>query len=430
MSLLNKLEILADSAKYDVSCASSGTKRNPKGRLGRNTPGGCCHSWSSDGRCISLLKILMSNICIYDCAYCVNRISNDIPRAIFTPDELAGLTVNFYRKNYIEGLFLSSAVTKSPDFTMELLLQTVRLLRKEYRFGGYVHLKLIPGASWELIKEGGRLADRVSVNIELPTRQSLALLAPQKTPDSILRPMKSVGALIQAIRRERKKTKKAPLFSPAGQSTQLIVGATPESDRQIMMLSESLYDNMNLKRVYYSAYVPVNSGRNLPSVSSPPLLREHRLYQADWLIRFYGFSTDEFLDEKNPNLNTDFDPKTDWALKHMETFPVEINRADYPQLLRIPGIGIRSAGKILTLRKVKALRFEDLKKLRIVLKRAQYFITLSGRYFGDEPQNAEKIQARLRIPVQDKKKDSDQLDFFTRDPNRLADELSAITGEL
>jgi len=383
MELLDKLQILADSAKYDVSCSSSGSSRsNRPGGVGNASLPGICHSWSDDGRCISLLKILFTNACIYDCKYCINRSSNDIRRASFTPDELCELTIQFYRRNYIEGLFLSSAVIRSPDYTMELMIKALKKLRHEYRFNGYIHLKSIPGTDMRLIHEAGLLADRMSINIELPSTAGLKLLAPQKDPTSILEPMSFVRERIKESR-ELVLYKKPQSFVPAGQTTQLIVGATQDSDLKILNLTEHLYRRYQLKRVYYSAYVPVNDDQNLPSLNtSPPLLREHRIYQADWLLRFYGFRADELLDEGHPSFDTHLDPKCDWALRHLDQFPVEINKAPMEMLLRVPGIGYRMAARIIRARRVGPLTFEDLKRMRVVLKRARYFITCNGRYSG------------------------------------------------
>lgn len=397
MELIEKLGILADAAKYDVSCSSSGSRRkNTPGGVGNGVACGVCHSWADDGRCISLLKILYTNYCIYDCAYCVNRSSNDLPRAAFTPEEVADLTINFYRRNYIEGLFLSSAVMKNPDYTMERLLKTAFLLRKKYHFNGYIHLKAIPGADYKLIAAAGQLADRMSVNIELPTKKSLSLLAPQKKLDNIINPMKKIGTGIREYQEEKKKSRKTPSFVPAGQSTQLIIGVSPESDYQILNLSEGLYKNFNLKRVYYSAYIPISDNNPLlPIIKQPPLLREHRLYQADWLLRFYGFEAAELLDNKNPNFDTYLDPKANWALNHLELFPVEVNRADYEMLLRVPGIGIKSARRILKGRKKGSIGFDDLKKFGTVIKRAQYFITCQGKYYGGIPYREDLIRDRL-----------------------------------
>ena len=379
---MDKLEILADAAKYDAACTSSGLDRAGRpGTIGSTTLAGCCHSFSADGRCISLLKVLMTNVCAYDCQYCVNRRSNDLPRAAFTPRELCELTMGFYRRNYIEGLFLSSAVLVSPDYTTERMIEALRLLREEYRFGGYIHAKAIPGADPRLTYRLGLLADRMSVNIELPSAGSLALLAPDKKKENILTPMGQIRDGISLASRERKLCRHAPRFAPAGQSTQMIVGATPESDRQILTLTQGLYDRYHLKRVFYSAYMPVSNSPLLPAPQNfqPPLLREHRLYQADWLLRFYHFRAEELLDEEAPNLDPRLDPKCTWALRHLEFFPVEVNRADYEALLRVPGVGVRSARRILSARRVGPLTFEGLKRLGVVLKRAQYFLTCSGR---------------------------------------------------
>ena len=382
MELMDKLEILADAAKYDAACTSSGLDRAGRpGTIGSTTLAGCCHSFSADGRCISLLKVLMTNVCAYDCQYCVNRRSNDLPRAAFTPRELCELTMGFYRRNYIEGLFLSSAVLVSPDYTTERMIEVLRLLREEYRFGGYIHAKAIPGADPRLTYRLGLLADRMSVNIELPSAGSLALLAPDKRKENILTPMGQIRDGISLASRERKLCRHAPRFAPAGQSTQMIVGATPESDRQILTLTQGLYDKYHLKRVFYSAYMPVSNSPLLPAPQNfqPPLLREHRLYQADWLLRFYHFRAEELLDEEAPNLDPRLDPKCTWALRHLEFFPVEVNRADYEALLRVPGVGVRSARRILAARRVGPLTFEGLKRLGVVLKRAQYFLTCSGK---------------------------------------------------
>ena len=383
MELLDKLAILADAAKYDAACTSSGAKRGfQSGKIGCTSSGvmGCCHSFSADGRCITLLKVLMTNRCVYDCKYCVNRRANDTRRAMFSPEELAELTIQFYRRNYIEGLFLSSGVLRSPDYTTELMIRALSILRNKYRFNGYIHAKAIPGASPELVERLGMLADRLSVNIELPSEASLRALAPNKTKDAVLRPMRFIAERGQENRRELVKYRHAPRFAPAGQSTQMIVGATKESDRHILTLTQSLYDTYHLKRVFYSAYVPVVENTLLPSLDTkPPLLREHRLYQADWLLRFYGFRADELLDESQPDFDPLLDPKCCWALRHPDFFPVEVNRADYEALLRVPGIGVVSAKRLLVARRAGALRAEDLKKLGVVMKRAQYFLTCSGQ---------------------------------------------------
>lgn len=396
MDIQEKLKILSDAAKYDVSCSSSGSGRKAKkGQLGNASESGICHTFTADGRCISLLKILLTNYCVYDCAYCINRESNDVKRAAFTPDEIADLTINFYRRNYIEGLFLSSAVYKNPDYTMELLIQTIAKLRNYYKFNGYIHVKAIPGANPLLIRRAGELVDRMSVNIELPSNEGLKLLAPQKSASKILKPMALISSQITSSKEEGKLFKHAPLFVPGGQSTQLIVGATPDSDLKILRLSENLYKSYDLKRVYYSAYVPVSQNNKLPTLAKPPLLREHRLYQADWLLRFYGFSSKELLNDTNPNFNTLLDPKTDWALRELDNFPVEVNLAPSEKILRVPGIGVNSMIKIMQARRFHSLTFEDLKKMGVVLKRAQYFITCNGKYNGDLPFNQTIIRERL-----------------------------------
>lgn len=380
-SVMDKLGILTDAAKYDVACTSSGVERKGNGTsIGNCVAAGICHSFSSDGRCIALLKILLTNECIYDCKYCQNRCSNDIPRATFTPDEVCTLTMEFYRRNYIEGLFLSSGILNSPSFTMELIYRTVWLLRNKYRFNGYVHVKAIPGADPELIHKTGFLADRMSVNLELPTAEGLRELAPNKHRKTILTPMRQIQSGIEANKNELVLYRNAPRFVAGGQSTQLIIGATPESDYQIVSVAESLYQKFALKRVFYSAFVNVTGDRALPALpGGPPLLREHRLYQADWLLRYYGFQAGELLSEERPNFNVLLDPKADWALRHLELFPVEINRADYQMLLRIPGVGVKSAQRIVRARRNGMLKFEDLKKIGVVLKRALYFITCGGR---------------------------------------------------
>ncbi len=381
METIEKLRILTDAAKYDAACTSSGINRTgKKGGIGSAVSAGICHSFSADGRCISLLKVLMTNCCIYDCKYCVNRLSNDVPRASFDPRELAELTIEFYRRNYIEGLFLSSGVLKHPDYTCERMIETLRILREEYHFHGYIHVKAIPGADSALLGRLGLFADRMSVNVELPSEQGLKLLAPDKSRESIFRPMGMITGRIRENHCELVKYRHAPRFVPAGQSTQMIVGATPDNDYQILKLTESLYRKYALKRVFFSAYMPVSDHALLPPRGTkPPLLREHRLYQADWLLRYYGFQADELLDEKHHDFHPLVDPKCSWALAHMEFFPVEINQADYHTLLRIPGIGVKSARAILQARKAASLDFQGLKKLGVVLKRAQYFITCSGK---------------------------------------------------
>ena len=398
MDTLAKLQILSGAARYDASCASSGSKREaPSSGTGSTSQSGICHSWSDDGRCISLLKILLSNDCRYDCAYCVNRSTNAVERASFTAREVVDLTLDFYRRNYIEGLFLSSAVMQSPDVTMERMVRVVETLRSEEHFGGYIHLKIIPGCSSELVRKAGLYADRISVNIELPSQVSLQRLAPQKHKDSILEPMALIGREINSSLVERQADRRAPRFAPAGQSTQMIIGASPENDFQILRLSQGLYKKMNLKRVYYSAYVPVSADNRLPVLAAPPLLREHRLYQADWLLRFYGFSAEEILSDDLPNLDETFDPKTAWALRHPEFFPVEINRADYATLLRVPGIGVTSAKRIIAARRFSAITPEGMKKIGVVIKRAKYFITSSGRSFEKPDQTPALIRQQLLL---------------------------------
>ena len=382
MSVMEKLRILTDAAKYDVACTSSGTSRGNDGTgLGSCVQMGICHSFAADGRCISLLKILFTNECIFDCKYCINRRSNDVPRASFTPDEICELTIEFYRRNYIEGLFLSSGILRSPDYTMELICAALEKLRKVYRFQGYIHVKAIPGASEELIQRAGFLADRMSVNLELATAEGLRTLAPHKTRDKILKPMRLVQNGRSQNAHELKVYHHAPSFVPAGQSTQMIVGATPETDYQMLHVAETLYQRFDLKRVFYSAFVSVNVDKALPAKTDqgPPLLREHRLYQADWLLRYYKFEAKELLTEEEPNFNPLFDPKCNWALRHLEYFPVEVNRAPYEMLLRVPGLGYRSAGRIVRARRLGTLDFQDLKKIGVVLKRAMYFLTCNGR---------------------------------------------------
>lgn len=389
MELKEKLVILADSAKYDASCSSSGSNRKNNNGIGNAAPAGICHSFASDGRCISLLKILMTNCCIFDCKYCLNRKSNNIKRAIFTPEEVCEITLNFYRRNYIEGLFLSSGILKSSDYTMELLIKTIKLLRHKYHFGGYIHAKAIPGASEKLLKELGLLVDRLSANVELPTENGLKLLAPNKDSGKVEKIMKYV------------KNNQNRKYVPAGQSTQMIIGATKENDLEIMEKSSKMYENYNLKRVFYSAYVPVNKDNLLPSLEKPPLVRENRLYQADWLLRFYNFKVRDLLDKDNPNFNILVDPKTDWALRHLEEFPKEINTISYNDLLKIPGIGVTSAKRIVSSRKVFKLHFEDLKKMGVVLKRAKYFITCNGKYFID-PKFFKKEFIEANLVLEDK----------------------------
>ena len=381
MSLMEKLNILSDAAKYDIACTSSGSNRRGDGKgIGNTVNAGICHSFSADGRCISLLKILFTNECIYDCKYCQNRRSNDVPRASFTPDEVCRLTIEFYRRNYIEGLFLSSGIIQNPNVTMGLLYQTIYKLRTQYHFQGYIHVKAIPGADPELIRLTGFLADRMSINLEIPTAEGLSRLAPNKHRKTILTPMRQIQNGISVSKQEVALYRHAPEFVPAGQSTQMIIGATPEHDYEILSVAESLYRKFDLKRVFYSAFVKVNEDKDLPALQGgPPLLREHRLYQADFLLRFYGFQADELLSEKNPNFNEQIDPKCDWAVHHLELFPVEINKADYYTLLRVPGIGTKSAKRILSARRHATLDFSDIKKMGVVLKRALYFITCKGK---------------------------------------------------
>lgn len=397
MDVMRKLEILSASAKYDASCSSSGSNRkNSKGGIGNAAVSGICHSWSQDGRCISLLKILYTNKCIYDCKYCINRASNQVERTSFTPQEVVDLTINFYRRNYIEGLFLSSAVERSPDYTMENLVRVLKDLRLIHKFNGYIHVKAIPGADPKLIYEAGLYADRMSVNIELPSEKSLKLLAPQKKKEDILKPMGLIKHSIIETGEYKKKGFKAPKFTPGGQSTQIMVGATNESDLSVISLTEGLYNSFGLKRVYYSAYVPVVQHVNLPAIqTTPPLLKEHRMYQADWLLRYYGFKAKELLDESNPNFDIDLDPKAFWALNNLDQFPLEVNNAPYEMLLRVPGIGVKSALKIIRARRLCNLSYDNLKKLGVVLKRARYFITCSGKFYGDKAMERERLKNYL-----------------------------------
>lgn len=369
MDLQEKLKILADSAKYDASCSSSGSKRVNNNGVGNTAVSGICHSFSSDGRCISLLKILLTNSCIYDCKYCLNRKSNNVRRAMFTPEEICRITINFYRRNYIEGLFLSSGIIKSPDYTMELLIETILMLRNKYHFNGYIHAKAIPGASELLLKKLGSIVDRLSANVELPTENGLKLLAPNKEG-------KKVDKIMNYVKDNHSRK-----FVPAGQSTQMIIGATKESDLDIMSKSSNMYDKYNLKRVFYSAYIPVNKDNLLPNLVTPPLVRENRLYQADWLLRFYNFKVEDLLNVSNPNFNVLVDPKTDWALRHLEEFPKEINSCSYYELLKIPGVGVKSAKRIISSRRQFTIELSDLKRMGVVLKRAKYFILCNGKYF-------------------------------------------------
>lgn len=411
MEIGEKLDILADAAKYDVSCSSSGSTRSAQsGGIGKAHQSGICHTWTADGRCVSLLKILMTNSCIYDCEYCVNRRSHDTPRALLTPEEIVHLTMGFYKRNYIEGLFLSSGIIRSPDYTTELLIQVARLLREREHFNGYIHMKGIPGTDGKLLNELGRLVDRVSVNIELPSEKSLHLLAPQKTRNAILQPMKFFRDSIIENKEERKHYRKAPTFVPAGQTTQLIVGASGESDRQILLLTEGLYQKAALKRVYYSAYVPIMTGKNLPAIRRPPLARENRLYQADWLLRFYHFTAEEILTPEDPNFDEELDPKCTWALRHRELFPVEINRAPYEMILRIPGIGAKNAIRIVRMRRYGNLSYQNLLRLGIVMKRARYFMTVNGRYYG--PGNIDMADLRTALLSKRAAKEVRQMSLF------------------
>ncbi len=442
MGIQEKLRILTDAAKYDVACTSSGVDRKGKaGAIGNAAACGICHSFSADGRCVSLLKILFSNECVFDCKYCINRSSNDVPRATFTPDEVCRLTIEFYRRNYIEGLFLSSGIIKSPSYTMELIYQTIRKLREEYHFNGYIHVKAIPGADKELIEKTGFVADRMSINLELPTAEGLRNLAPHKTRKTILTPMRQIQTGIVANKNELTLYRNAPQFVPAGQSTQMIVGATPENDYQLMTVAEALYNNYSLKRVFYSAFVAVNKDKMLPDTpDGPMLLREHRLYQADWLLRFYGFTAGELLNEERPNFNVLLDPKADWAVRHLEYFPVEVNRADYNTLLRVPGIGVRSARRIIAARRSTELSFDELKRLGVVLKRAAYFITCKGKMMY--PVRIEENSITSHLIYDDRKKllelqggnEFRQMNLFEdyniNVPPTVEERKSAILGEL
>ncbi|WP_299756643.1 putative DNA modification/repair radical SAM protein [uncultured Pontibacter sp.] len=394
--LIEKLTILADAAKYDVSCSSSGGKRKNENKgLGNAEGMGICHSYTEDGRCVSLLKILLTNHCIFDCAYCVTRRSNDVKRAAFTVQEVVDLTINFYRRNYIEGLFLSSGIFKNADYTMERLVRVAKKLRQEHKFNGYIHLKTIPGASEELIKEAGLYADRLSVNIELPSEMSLQQLAPEKNYKEVLEPMGNIKQQLVQAKEEKKLFKSAPSFAPAGQSTQLIVGASAENDHQILQLSSQLYKDYSLKRVYYSGYVPISSDNRLPIITEPPIIRENRIYQADWLMRFYGFDAKEIVDELHPHLDLDIDPKLGWALRNRHIFPVELNTADYEMILRVPGIGIKSAQKIVSARRFTPLNFEHLRQMGVVLKRAKYFITCQTKSLQRQDFESELIRRKI-----------------------------------
>ena len=410
-SIEEKLRILSDAAKYDVSCSSSGSSRkNTNNGLGNAAINGICHSWSADGRCISLLKILMTNYCIYDCKYCINRKDNDIERAILSPDEIVKLTINFYRRNYIEGLFLSSGIIKSADYTMELMIAVAKKLRLEEKFNGYIHMKVIPGASRQLINEIGLYVNRVSVNIEFAENTALKLLAPDKKPTDISTSMGLIRKNVLENIEDKKFFKSTPSFIPAGQTTQMIIGASGESDYSILTRSENLYKNFDLKRVYYSGYVPVNkSGILVSTEQAVPMIREHRLYQADWLLRFYEFKADEILNEKDPFVDPLLDPKTNWAIKNSHFFPIEINKASYKELLRVPGIGVTSAKRIVMTRKYSTIRYEHLKKLGIVIKRAKYFITVNGEFLGFKKENPELLRNTL---MEKEKMVTEQLRLF------------------
>lgn len=414
--VLEKLSILADAAKYDVSCSSSGSKRKNENKgLGNGEGMGICHAYTEDGRCVSLLKILLTNHCIFDCAYCVSRKSNDVKRAAFTVQEVVDLTINFYRRNYIEGLFLSSGIFKDPDYTMERLVLIAKKLRTEHKFNGYIHLKTIPGASDELIREAGLYADRLSVNVEMPTEQSLKLLAPDKKREDMIRPMTFLKNEIVANREEKKAMVKTPLFAPAGQSTQMVIGATPESDWQILKMAGLFYDQMKLKRVYYSGYVPVSNDNRLPAIGTPvPMVRENRLYQADWLLRNYGFGVDEIVSPENPFLDMQIDPKLAWALRNLHQFPVDINRADLDIIKRIPGIGIQSAQKIWEARKFNKLTWDHLKKFNIATNRAKYFLNMKVQDFRPKDYTPEQIRNFILATSQTKyaANHSPQLNLF------------------
>lgn len=397
MELKEKLEILADAAKYDVSCSSSGSNRKNNGGLGDAAVSGICHSWSADGRCISLLKILFTNKCIYNCEYCINRRDSDIRRAEFTPREVAELTINFYKRNYIEGLFLSSGVVKSPDYTMELLIKTAEILRYEMDFNGYIHMKAIPGSSPILIKKLGTLIDRMSINIELPTERSLSLLAPQKTYNDIYKPMNEVKEELAIYKADKSKFKNTPKFVPAGQTTQMIVGASKETDKIVIDRAQSLYDNYSLKRVYYSAFIPVVKSRFTMGIDRAPLMREHRIYQADFLMRFYGFRSNEILSDKNQNFDLRIDPKANWAIDNIEKFPLEINKASYNELIKVPGIGRIYASRIINARKYSKLTYDSLSTLKISTKRARHFILVDGKYKGINYNSKEELKDFMSI---------------------------------
>lgn len=395
-----KLEILADAAKYDVSCSSSGSNRkNTKHGLGNSTGMGICHSYTEDGRCVSLLKILLTNHCIFDCAYCVSRRSNDVKRAAFTVKEVVDLTLNFYRRNYIEGLFLSSGIFKNADYTMERLVRIAKELRTVHRFNGYIHLKAIPGASDELVHEAGLYADRLSVNLEIPSEKSLKKVAPEKNYAEVYQPMNYLTETISGYKEEKKVIRSAPKFAPAGQSTQVVIGATPEKDLQVLTLADSLYQDQKLKRVYYSGYVPISEDSRMPALRQPPVVRENRLYQADWLLRFYGFKVGEIVDDQHPELDLDVDPKSAYALRNPHLFPVDVNTAPYEMILRIPGIGVRSAKKIVSSHRHRRLRLEHLKKIGIVLKRARYFLVSADKDFELVGRNPTWVRNALVQPA-------------------------------
>lgn len=420
-NILSKVKILTESAKYDVSCSSSGTVRHGvKGSVGNTVGGiGICHSFAEDGRCISLLKIMLSNSCIFDCAYCINRRTNDIPRATLSVSELVTLTMEFYRRNYIEGLFLSSGIVRNADYTMERLVRVAKDLRLTHKFNGYIHLKSIPGASRELVNEAGLYADRLSVNLEIPTEENLKLLAPEKDHKSIFAPMSYIKQGILINKEDKRKFRHVPRFVPAGQSTQMIIGATPETDKDILYLSSSLYNTPTMRRVYYSGYVSVNTYDNrLPILKQPPLVRENRLYQADWLMRFYQFDVKEIVDEVNPNLDLDIDPKLGWALRHPEMFPIDINRADYEMILRIPGIGVKSARLIVSSRQFGKLGYYSLKKMGVVMKKAQYFITCNELPMHTINEISPSTVRRLLMPKSKNKVDECQL-LLPFEENRL-----------
>ena len=411
-----KLSILADAAKYDVSCSSSGgTRKNENKGIGNSHTSGICHTYTEDGRCVSLLKILLTNHCIYDCAFCVSRKSNDVQRAAFTVDEVVELTMNFYRRNFIEGLFLSSGIFKNADFTMERLLLVVKKLRLEQRYNGYIHLKTIPGASEDLIKEAGLYADRMSINLEMPTEAGLKLLAPEKNHEDVIKPLEFVQQNIVQFAADKKLIKHVPKFVPAGQSTQMVIGATPETDQEIMYMANAFYKNFSLKRVYYSGYVPISNDSRMPVLGTqPPLLRENRLYQTDWLMRFYGFKVQEILNDANPNLDVDIDPKLSWAIRNMQHFPIDINKADYAMILRIPGIGVLSAQKIVQARKFGKLRIDQLKKIGVAYNRAKHFITCADSPYQLRDYQGTQIKAFILAESQSKytKTDSSQMLLF------------------